>query len=195
MKVKVLSERNMGFWVREFLMREGDTIVDKDQEFTIVCYYGKILTQKEIDEAPIINFHPGLLPMNRGMHPQIWPLFDGSPAGVTLHWLTKEVDCGPIIAQKRIKVEPTDTVTEMDEKTQEAIFELFKEWWPMIKSGKAPHKEQQGPSSRHYKRDIESLHEFDKSMIGRIRACTYNDRSYAYFRDHGKKIYFGIKFY
>lgn len=192
MKIKILSERPMGEKVRKWLVSQKEKIVEKNQDFTIICYYGKIL--KKIT-TPTINFHPGLLPLNRGMHPQIWPLVDGSPAGVTLHWVTKEVDCGPIIAQKRIKVEPTDTVSDMDRKTQNAMFDLFVKWWPKIKTGEAPHKEQRGPSSRHYAKDIKTICEFDATTIGRLRACTYDDRSYGYYFYKGKKIYVGIKFY
>lgn len=197
MRVKILTERSMGERVKKWLLSQGETIVDKNPELLIICYYGRILSDEELREAPMgtINFHPGLLPLNRGMHPQIWPLVDGSPAGVTLHWVTKEIDCGPIIAQKKFKVEPTDIVSDMDRKSQDTIFRLFKKMWPKIKSGKAPRMEQKGPSSRHYNRDIKTICEFDKATIGRLRACTYKDKSYGYFIDNGKKIYIGVKFY
>lgn len=192
MTIKILTERPMGKKVKDWLISQGETIVEKNPDMVIICYYGKILKDLKV---PTINFHPGLLPINRGMHPQIWPLIDGSPAGVTLHWVTKEVDCGPIIAQKRIKVEPTDIVSDMDRKTQDTIFKLFKKWWPKIKSGKAPKIKQKGRSTRHLKKDIKTICEFDEKIIGRLRACTYDDKSYGYFINKRKKIYVGVKFY
>jgi len=39
---------------------------------------------KEIIEVPengIINLHPSYLPYNRGSHPHIWSLIEGTPAG------------------------------------------------------------------------------------------------------------------
>jgi methionyl-tRNA formyltransferase len=195
MRIKFLTERPFGEKVRKWLISQGETIVDKGQELTIICYYARILPQSEIDEAPTLNFHPGYLPMYRGMHPQYWALVEDGPYGVTLHWVSKEVDCGPIIAQKKYNVLPTFIASDMDRISQKTIFELFKKWWPRIKKGTAPKRRQKGPSSRHLMKDIQKIHEFDASIVRRMRANTFDDTSYAYFIDKGKRIKFGIKFY
>jgi len=61
---------------------------------------------KEIIEVPengIINLHPSYLPYNRGSHPHIWSLIEGTPAGVSLHYMVESIDEGPIIDKKRGK--------------------------------------------------------------------------------------------
>ena len=57
----------------------------------------------------ILNLHTGYLPWNRGAYPNVWPILDGSPAGVTLHRVDAGWDTGPILAQIRVDVEPVDT--------------------------------------------------------------------------------------
>jgi methionyl-tRNA formyltransferase len=47
-----------------------------------------------------INFHPALLPRNRGAHPHYWAIAKGdAEGGVTAHWMTERLDAGPIVAQ------------------------------------------------------------------------------------------------
>ena len=46
------------------------------------------------------NLHPSLLPRLRGPAPLFWVFHEGCCAGVTLHWMSKRVDAGEIIAQQ-----------------------------------------------------------------------------------------------
>ncbi len=197
MRVQVLSERPMGKKVIRYLKSIGETIVEKNPDILIVAYYPRILKKEEFEDIPYgaINFHPGYLPYNRGMYPHVWPLIDGSPAGVTLHYINEKVDTGDIIAQKRIKVSPTDIASDLEEKTQHEIFELFKKMWMKIKDNRNPWRPQVGKGSYHPAKEITSIQKFDKKTIDRLRACTFRDRSYAYFIDHGKKVYVGVKFF
>lgn len=64
----------------------------------------------------ILNLHTSYLPWNRGAYPNVWSILDGSPAGVTLHRVDAGWDTGPIIAQRRVPVEPWDTAGTLYEK-------------------------------------------------------------------------------
>lgn len=58
-----------------------------------------------------ICFHPSLLPRHRGASSINWTLIAGDKeTGVTWFWPDKGVDTGPILLQKKIPVEPNDTV-------------------------------------------------------------------------------------
>lgn len=197
MRVEVLSERPMGTRVKLFLTQQGETLVEENPDLLIVAYYPRILKKEEFEGVPMgaINFHPGLLPYNRGMYPHIWPLVDGTPAGVTLHYIDEKVDHGDIIAQRRIDVTPTDTAADLEDKTQKEIFDLFVETWPDIRDGKVKRKPQEGPGTFHLAKEIKTIQEFDKTTIDRLRACTFRDRSYGYYRDGDKKVYVGVKFF
>ena len=64
----------------------------------------------------ILNLHTGYLPWNKGAYPNVWPILDSSPAGVTLHRVDEGWDTGPILAQVKIEVEPIDTAYTLYEK-------------------------------------------------------------------------------
>ena len=58
-----------------------------------------------------ICFHPSLLPRHRGASAINWTLIHGDKeTGVTWFWPDQGIDTGPILIQKRIAVEPNDTV-------------------------------------------------------------------------------------
>jgi methionyl-tRNA formyltransferase len=57
-----------------------------------------------------IGYHPSLLPLHRGRDAVRWTIHMGDKiTGGTVYWLTDNVDCGPIAAQRHCFVRPTDT--------------------------------------------------------------------------------------
>jgi len=63
----------------------------------------------------IINIHPSLLPAFRGLAAQEQALNAGVKfAGCTVHYVTEEVDAGPIIAQAAVPVMPDDSVESLE---------------------------------------------------------------------------------
>lgn len=56
-----------------------------------------------------LNIHPSLLPAFRGLHPHARALEAGvRVAGATVHFVSEEMDAGPIIAQGAVPVLPGD---------------------------------------------------------------------------------------
>jgi phosphoribosylglycinamide formyltransferase-1 len=56
-----------------------------------------------------LNIHPSLLPAFRGLHPQARALEAGVRiTGATVHFVSEEMDAGPIIAQGAVPVLPGD---------------------------------------------------------------------------------------
>lgn len=80
----------------------------------------------------VVNLHNGYLPWNRGAHTNVWPLVDGSPAGVTLHWMDAGVDTGPAIAQTPVAAHPWDTAESLYDRLDGAADALFRETWPHV---------------------------------------------------------------
>ncbi len=57
-----------------------------------------------------LNIHPSLLPAFRGLRPQARALEAGvRVSGATVHFVSEEMDAGPIIAQGAVPVLPEDT--------------------------------------------------------------------------------------
>ncbi len=61
-------------------------------------------------EGRMLNIHPSLLPRHRGLdtHARALAAGDGEH-GATVHFVSPELDAGPIIIQARVPVEPGDT--------------------------------------------------------------------------------------
>ena len=74
----------------------------------------------------IINLHPSLLPSFPGLDGigQAWRR-GVKVAGCTVHYVTAEVDGGPIIDQATVRIEPTDTLESFAGKIHEAEHALL----------------------------------------------------------------------
>ena len=77
-------------------------------------------------QGRIINTHPALLPNFPGAHAVRDALAAGvSETGSTIHFVDKGVDTGEVIAQARVKVEPSDTEEALHERIKEVERELL----------------------------------------------------------------------
>jgi len=57
----------------------------------------------------MFNIHPSLLPKFRGLHTHARALeADETTHGASVHFVTEELDGGPLVLQARVKVEPDD---------------------------------------------------------------------------------------
>jgi methionyl-tRNA formyltransferase len=162
----------------------------------ITCYWPYLL-KKEFIKVPkygTINFHPALLPYNRGWYPSVWPFIDGSPAGVTLHLIDEGADTGPIIAQREIAIKETDNGGTIYKKSQEAMIQLFKETWKQLYTNGIELKYQDNDKATyHSKKDANDLDRFKitdysaEYLFNLIRAKTFGDKCFAYYVKDGIK--------
>ena len=86
----------------------------KEYEVDLVCLAGfmRIVKEKMISEFKwqMMNIHPSLLPSFKGLHVQKKALDYGVRfAGATVHFVTGDVDGGPIILQAVVPVYQDDT--------------------------------------------------------------------------------------
>ena len=89
-----------------------ETICELDPELVLSIIAGQKLGP-ELLEIPgdAVNLHGSLLPKYRGRATAFWPLYYGDDeTGVTAHLMTEEWDAGPIIEQRRVRIDQTDTV-------------------------------------------------------------------------------------
>jgi phosphoribosylglycinamide formyltransferase 1 len=80
-------------------------------------------------EGRIINIHPSLLPEFAGTMDAVTMALEAAVAetGCTIHVVTKDVDQGPILAQRRVAVRPDDTVESLRERIQAEEHSLLPE--------------------------------------------------------------------
>jgi phosphoribosylglycinamide formyltransferase 1 len=74
----------------------------------------------------ILNLHPSLLPSFPGLD-GIGQAFRAGvqETGCTVHWVTADVDAGRIIAQRRVPVEPGDTLESLAARVHAAEHQLL----------------------------------------------------------------------
>lgn len=111
-------------------------LVRRKIDLVVLVGYMRILTPEFVRafSGRIINVHPALLPkfggkkfFGRSVHEAV--LASGErETGMTIHYVTDEIDGGPIIVQKRVAVSPDDTPDTLKEKVQA----LEKEWYPRV---------------------------------------------------------------
>lgn len=148
----------------------------------------------------VVNLHLGYLPWNRGAMPNVWPIIDGTPAGVTLHWMDEGIDTGDIIAQRRVVAGMWDTGKTLYDRLCEAAYGLFVETWPSIADGTAPRVKQPEGGSYHRSRDVEAIDNLDAwsgwdacDVLSRIRARTFSPYRGCYFEQDGKRVYVRVE--
>ncbi len=62
----------------------------------------------------MLNIHPSLLPLHKGLKPQQQALDAGdTESGCTVHWVVPELDDGPTILQRRVPIVPGDTAESL----------------------------------------------------------------------------------
>jgi phosphoribosylglycinamide formyltransferase-1 len=86
----------------------------RKRDVALVCLAGfmRKLGAPLIEAFPnaVLNIHPSLLPSFPGLHPQQQALAHGvKVSGVTVHFVTADLDAGPIIVQRTVTVRDDDT--------------------------------------------------------------------------------------
>jgi len=75
-------------------------------DLTVLAGFMRILTPVFTDQIKCINLHPSLLPRHKGMKAIERSYKDEYPTGgVSVHWVTSELDGGEIILQKEVAKE------------------------------------------------------------------------------------------
>jgi phosphoribosylglycinamide formyltransferase-1 len=100
-------------------------------ELVVCAGYDAILERTFTREfaGRIINIHPSLLPQFAGTMDAVRMALNAgvSETGCTIHMVTKDVDQGPILDQRRVDVRPDDTVESLRERIQAEEHRLLPE--------------------------------------------------------------------
>jgi methionyl-tRNA formyltransferase len=180
-----------------------DDLRELDCEIAVSVLFGYILRPEflALASAGCINLHPSLLPYNRGAHPNVWSIIEGTPAGTTLHYIDAGVDTGDIIAQREVAVQPIDTGETLYRRLEHASLELFKQTWPAVRTGNPPRVAQSRVAgTTHRSSDVERIDKIDleatykaRDLINLLRARTFSPYPGAYFQSDGRRIYVSLQ--
>ncbi|ACO03637.1 MAG TPA: phosphoribosylglycinamide formyltransferase [Persephonella sp.] len=103
----------------EYDLKLAERIKKENPDLVVLAGYMRILTDGFIDtfENRIINIHPSLIPAFQGLKAQKQALeFGAKFTGCTVHFVTKELDSGPIIVQAVVPVMPDDSEETLSER-------------------------------------------------------------------------------
>jgi methionyl-tRNA formyltransferase len=106
----------------------------------VVGWYHKIPARVlTLPKLGTIGVHASLLPRYRGGAPLVWAMIRGeSEIGVTLFFLTTDIDAGDIIGQERLTIGTAETIADVIPKANAASAELMRRYVPLIGTDRAP---------------------------------------------------------
>jgi phosphoribosylglycinamide formyltransferase 1 len=119
---------------REFATRAdfdralADTIASYTPDIVALAGFMRILGVEFVQRfaGRIVNIHPSLLPAFTGLHTHRRAIETGCKlAGATVHFVTSELDHGPIIAQAVVPVLPGDTEAALAQRVLEREHVLY----------------------------------------------------------------------
>lgn len=156
------------------------------------------IVRRDVLAAPrlgFLNCHPSLLPHNRGKHYNFWALVEEAPFGVSLHWVTEQVDAGDIAFQAPVPVTWEDTGETLFHKARTAMVELFRASYDRIRRGDIPRIPQElSRGSFHKASEIDAASRIDldakvraRDLLNLLRARTFAGFPAAWFVDDGTR--------
>jgi phosphoribosylglycinamide formyltransferase-1 len=114
--------------------------------YIVLAGYMRILGKSFVERyaGKILNIHPSLLPRFRGLHTYARVLKSkDTQHGSTVHFVTAELDGGPVIMQAPVAIHPNDTeaslsarVKERERKMYPAVLNMLAEGRLQMKDGK-----------------------------------------------------------
>ncbi len=110
-----------------------------DPDFVVLAGFMRILTEKFVMryQGRLVNIHPSLLPAYPGMHTHARALADGVKIhGCTVHFVTPDLDHGPIIIQAAVPVLESDTEHSLAERVLREEHRIYPQAVRWLCSGK-----------------------------------------------------------
>lgn len=110
--------------------------IDKHQpDLVVLAGFMRILTPQFVEhyEGRMLNIHPSLLPKYQGLNTHQRAIDAGDDVhGVSVHFVTAELDGGPVILQAKVPVFPEDNCDDLSARVHEQehrIYPLVVNWF------------------------------------------------------------------
>jgi len=112
----------------------AQAIDDSAADLVILAGFMRILSASLVERyaGPMLNIHPSLLPKYRGLHTHARVLEAAEQQhGASVHFVTAELDGGPVVLQSRVPVLPGDseaTLSARVQSTEHIIYPRVVNW-------------------------------------------------------------------
>ena len=164
-------------------------------DLVMLAFVTDIIPRRLLDVPSLgtICYHPSLLPRHRGASAINWAIIMGDTrTGLTIFWVDKGIDTGPILLQKEVEIGPNDTAGTLYFNT---LFPMgvhaMVEAVELINKGRAPRIPQDYSKATYEPPcdDRVAAVDFEKPIIdvyNFIRGCDPQPGAYTAFK--GKKV-------
>ncbi len=132
-------------------------------DLIVTAAYGQLVPKALLD-APrygCVNVHASLLPKYRGGAPMHWAIIRGErETGISLMYMTEQLDAGDIIAQEAVPISPDDTVGTLHDRLKEVGARLIIETLPALLAGNVqatPQDDRQATFAPNIRREDERI--------------------------------------
>jgi len=111
------------------------TLKEREVEFIALAGFMRILSAAFVAEylGRMFNVHPALLPAYRGLHTHRRVLAAHDTVhGASVHFVTADLDSGPVVLQSKVAVEPDDTEATLEARvlaTEHIIYPRVLGWY------------------------------------------------------------------
>ena len=119
----------------DYDVRLGEVLDRLDPDLIVLAGFMRILSSKLVNQfrGKMINVHPSLLPKYRGTNTHERALTaKESEHGCSIHFVTPELDGGPVIAQARFPINTNDNIETLSacvQQLEHKLYPLIIEWF------------------------------------------------------------------
>ncbi|MFN8391629.1 MAG: formyltransferase family protein [Bdellovibrionota bacterium] len=152
MKILLLGPLWRNAPIRDFLQSKGNEVEctgepitldfaqSKHIEFIISSGYGPIIRPEVVHAFPrrVINLHATYLPYGKGIGTTFFSVFEGTPTGVSIHYIDEKIDTGDVIVRRLVPYSSGDTLRTFYGKLLAATEQLFRDTWDQIAASTNP---------------------------------------------------------
>jgi methionyl-tRNA formyltransferase len=161
----------------------------------------KIFPPYIVNSLPCFNLHPGFLPFNKGIFPQVFSILNEYPCGATLHLIDESIDGGRIIERREVAIDSIDTSFDVFKKIIAVEMQILESNLENLISGEFKFIDEERVGNYNSMNDFKELCNLDlaengtmRQHLNLLRALTHDGFMNSYFHDaDGNKIYVEIK--
>jgi len=172
-----------------------DVILRLRPDICVVVAYGRLIPAETLALARLgfLNVHFSLLPKYRGAAPVQWALINREPVtGVTLFWLDKGMDTGPVFLRREEPVLESDDAPSLFRRLSSAGEELLIEGLAKAAAGAVQREPQAGAPSAAPKLTAGlALLDFSapaEALLGKVRGLACGPRARFNLELQGRKL-------
>ena len=127
-KNKILTKTISQSFLKTEQKKLAKIFISKDVRFICLAGFMKILSPYFLNffKNKIINIHPSLLPKYKGLNTHHRALKAKEKfSGCTIHYVSKKLDSGEIIAKKKVKILKKDTIKKLEKRVLKEENKLY----------------------------------------------------------------------